>query len=289
MIKIYTDSAADFSRRQAQELDINIIQLKINFKDHTYYQEDDEEDFRYFYEMLKNSAVLPTTSQANPLEYMQACEEAKNTGNAAIIITISSKLSTSFLSALMAKEEVGYDQVYVVDSLAAIAAQRLLVEYAVKLRSHGFTATRIFEKLTDARSRVRLWGIVDTMEYLYKGGRMSRATAFIGSVLNIKPIIEFNDGALVLVDKARSTKSAIRTVFDFMEADGPLDNEAPVYFIYTGESSNRETCQKFRDASLERLNIGGDIYAVGGVVGTHTGPGCLAVTYLKKEPIIRNK
>jgi len=281
MIRIYTDSAADFSRQQADELNIHIIPIGINFREETFYQEND--DFERFYEKLKSVDYLPTTSQANPMDYLKACEEAKMAGDEVIFITLSGKLSTSCQTAQMIKGEVGYDKVYIVDSIAAVGAQRLQVEYAVKLRSQGFDATQIVEKVLSIQPRVRTFGIVDTMEYLYRGGRMSRATAFIGSVLSIKPIIELKQGSLELVDKQRSTKSAIKAVYNMMEKDGQPDDEFPVYFLYSGGPTDREACQRFRQIAIENLNVNGSIYPVGGVVGTHLGPGCLGVTYLRAD------
>ena len=280
MIKIYTDSAADITSEQAVKMDVGLISLKINFEGKTYYQEDDE-GFTGFYKLLKDSKRLPTTSQASPAEYMQIFEDAKKSGDSVIVITISGKLSGTVLAAHVAKENCTYANIFIIDSLGAVTSQRILVEYAVTLRNLGLSASEIYDKVVEARSRVRLWGFVDTLEYLQKGGRLSKGAALVGGVLNIKPIVNFKDGSLVMVGKARGVKSAFHTIMDRVEEDGEYDAEAPVYFAYSGHDLSR--CEDFREMAKSRFGYYGQMYPVGGVVGTHVGPGAVAITYLQKK------
>jgi len=259
---------------------IGLIPLKISFQGTTYYQEDDE-GFVGFHELLKDSRHLPTTSQASPAEYMQVFEEAKKSGDSVIVITISSKLSGTVLAAHVAKENCGYANIFIIDSLGAVTSQRILVEYAVTLRDKGLNAAEIYDKIIEARSRVRLWAFVDTLEYLHKGGRLSKSAAFVGGVLNIKPIISFNDGALAMVEKARGVKSALRIIMDHVEEDGKRDEEVPVYFAYSG--ANTLICESFREMVKEKFNYDGQMYPIGGVVGTHIGPDAMAIVYLQKK------
>jgi len=280
MIKIYTDSAADITREQAIEMNIGLVPLKINFKGKTYYQEDDE-GFVGFYELLKDSKHLPTTSQASPAEFMQIFEDAKKNGDSVVVITISSKLSGTVLAAHVAKENCAYADIFIIDSLGAVISQRILVEYAVALRDQGLSASEIYDKVMEARSRVRLWAFVDTLEYLQKGGRLSKGVAFVGGVLNIKPIIHFSDGALVMVEKARGVKGAFRILMERVQEDGERDEEVPVYFAYSGRELSG--CEDFREMVKERFNYYGKIYPIGGVVGIHIGPGAMAIVYLQKK------
>ncbi|MCL2474717.1 MAG: DegV family protein [Chloroflexi bacterium] len=280
MIKIYTDSAADITRKQAAEMSVGLIPLKISFQGTTYYQEDDE-GFIGFYELLKDSKYLPTTSQASPAEYMQIFEDAKKNGDSVIIITISSKLSGTVLAAHVAKENCGYADIFIIDSLGAVISQRILVEYAVTLRDRGLSASEIYDKVMEARLRVRLWAFVDTLEYLHKGGRLSKSAAFVGGVLNIKPIIHFSDGALAMTEKARGVKSALRIIMEHIEEDGERDEEVPVYFAYSGADTS--VCENFRKMVKEKFNCYGQMYPIGGVVGIHVGPNAMAIVYLQKK------
>ncbi len=280
MIQIITDSAADFTPAEAKEKGIEIIPLKIIFGEQVFYQEQDE-GFHQFYSLLASAKQLPSTSQATPHEYEALFEQARDAGGGAVVITLSGKLSGTVQSAHMAKKICGYHNIHIVDSKQAVIGQRLLVEYAVRLREQGKSADDIAAAVEDAAGRVRLWGMVDTLDYLLKGGRLSRGAAMVGSMLNIKPIIEIRDGGLVMADKARGFQGSAQSIFRMMGDVPAVDPAAPVYFGY---SHVQDSCLKFRELAMARYHFSDcPIYPVGGIVGTHIGPGAMIIAYLQQK------
>ena len=280
MIKIVTDSAADITPAQAKSLGITVLPLRIHFGDTVYYQEEDE-TFVHFYELLEASQELPHTSQASPTDYLALFEQAKQDGDSIVLLTLSSGLSGTIQSAGIAKEMVDYDEIYIVDSRQAVVGQRLLTEYAVKLRDEGKSAKEIAAMVEEARGRVVLAGAVDTLKYLHKGGRVSKSVELVGSVLGVKPIIFIDEaGALKMVDKARGFMGCANALFKIVEKYGAPDPYMPVYF---GHTNCPESCERFRKAAVDKYGFADTVMSpVGGIVGTHLGPGTFIIAYLKK-------
>lgn len=282
MIQIITDSAADITLQQAKEMDIHIVPININFADGPCPQEKDE-DFSVFYQRLSNAEDLPTTSQPAPEEYLRCFEKAKAAGDDALVLTLSSGLSGTLNAANMAKELYGYDKVHIVDTGLAIAAQRILVEYAVQLRNGGAEVGEIVKRLEDMKQRITVYGVLDDLDNLRKGGRIPGSLAVLGNTLKIKPVIMLEDKVLKTIGKSMGRNAGKKMVYKHLEEHSP-DPAFPVYFIYT---SDRELGEKFMEETVEKYGLDGydtQLVPIGGVIGTHIGRNCMGISYVMSSP-----
>lgn len=278
-IKIITDSTSDISKEEAIELDINVVPLKV-FIDNEEYLDGETITHDEFYTKLKEAKEFPTTSQPNPEQFLKYFEMAKNENDTVIAILISSKLSGTTQSAKIAKELSGYDDIYIIDSLNTITGLRLLVEYAVKLRDEGKSPSDIVNTIEQAKNRIVLTAFVDTLDYLHKGGRLSKTSAIIGTILNIKPLIYLKDGELGVFGKARGINGAINQVVDSIKERDEIDDTMPVYFGYT---HIKDACLEFKKLAEDKYGLKDTrIHSIGAIVGAHVGEGAAAVVYLHK-------
>lgn len=280
MIRIITDSAADFEPAELERLNVACIGLRVRFGEEEYTDGTELSKAR-FYELLLGSEELPKTSQASPQVLMDLFEQAKEAGDEAIYITLASALSGTYQTALMTKEMVDCENCYVLDGRSATGGQRLLVEYAVRLRGEGCTAAEIMEKVAELRDRVVLYACIDTLEYLYKGGRISHATYTLGSLAQIKPLIRVgNDGAISVPAKAMGMRKGMDLLSKRLQAQLP-DPDHPLYVMYTNNRSVAETlAAKLRQQGYE---IPDDrIIGVGAAIGAHIGPDACGIVYAEK-------
>lgn len=278
-IRIITDSTSDINKEEAKELGLTIVPLKVIFGDKEY-RDGVEITIGEFYEKLVSSEVLPTTSQPSPDDFLGYFNEAKDAGDSVIAILISGKLSGTVQSALIAKEMSKYSDIHVIDSLNTITGLRILVEYAVKLQREGKKAEDIVAEIEQTKNKIVLLGMVDTLEYLHKGGRLSKSSAVLGSLLNFKPIIKLDEGAMGLVGKERGVNKGIAKILETVDDYGAINKDFPVKFGYTAEDSK---CKLLKEKTVEKYNIDNSyVHPVGCVVGTHVGPGACIITYVKK-------
>ena len=281
MIRIITDSTSDIGLDYAKELNIEIVPLKVIFNTAEYKDRIDLQPEK-FYELLENCDALPTTSQPAPQDFMDFFEDAKQKKDSVILITLSSGLSGTYQNACMAKDLVEYEDIHIIDSLSATQALRLIVEKAVSLRDKGFSAEEIVKEIENYKTRVKIYGIVDTLEFLFKGGRLSRTSATVGSVLKLKPIIGFKEkGKLDVFGKARGTQKATDKLIDFIKQGNEIDLDEPVCIAYTGNNTSIEKFENKLKDELEIKNVKHGV--VGPVIGTHAGPGACLITYVTKK------
>ena len=277
-VKIIIDSTADTTAAARQRF--GIVPLTIRFG---------SEDFidgvtishHEFYEKLVKSEVLPTTSQPTPAAFAEAFEAEVSQGNEVVVITISSKLSGTYQSACIAAMDYP-GHVYVVDSNSAALGSGILAERALQLADSGMSAAEIAEQLTQDREKIVLLAVIDTLEYLKKGGRVSKTVAFAGELLSIKPIISVPEGEISVIGKARGAKQGNAMMIKRIENDG-ADLDMPYLLAYAGVSE--EPLNKFIAESGHIWNRpAGELPTsiVGSVIGTHVGPGAVAVAYFKK-------
>lgn len=280
MIKIITDSTSDIDLKYAQELNVEVVPLKVIIDEKEYKDRIDLQP-EEFYDLLVNSQTLPSTSQPSPQDFVDLYETAKNNNDSVIVITLSSVISGTYQSANLAKDLVDYDDIYVIDSLGTTQMQRLLVLKAVALRNEGMNAQDLYTFLEAYKHRIRLFAFVDTLEYLYKGGRLSRTAATAGTLLKFKPIIGFDEGKLDVFAKARGTQKATAKIIDLIQQDGEMDLDEPICIGYTGSSDGLD---KFENTLRETLHFGETLHGiVGPVIGTHAGPGARLIAYVKKQ------
>lgn len=277
MIRLLCDSSADIMPDEASEMGVEIISLRIQFEDRVYIQEQDT-NFAEFYALQAAAKNLPKTSQATPEDFVQAFRRLGEGGHSVIAVTLSSGLSGTYQSALIAKDMVPEIDVHVVDSLSGIAGIRILLEKAVAMRDAGHTPQEIVDALLEVRPRIQIWAMVDTLTYLAKGGRLPKSVAFAGNLLGVKPIVTvMADGKLNMVSKARGYQ-AIMTKF----AEGPEHD--PAYPVYFGYTAKEEAGKRLMDAMCERFTLEKTgMYPIGPLIGTHLGPGCVSITYVLRD------
>lgn len=280
MLQIITDTASDITLEQAKEMGIHIVSLNIQFPDGPCPQET-EADFQLFYEKLVLSDSFPTTSQATPDQYLKYFQSAKDSGDEVLVLTLSSGLSGTINAANTAKALCEYDAVYIVDSRQAIAAQRILVEYAVALRKEGLPTHEIIQRLENLRDRITVSGMIDTLTYLKKGGRIPASLALIGNALKIKPVIALEDKVLKAVGKALGRKAGKQMLYLRFEKNPP-DPKYPIYFVY---SSDKTLGVQFQREMIEKYNLSQyqtELYPVSGIIGSHVGTNGFGFAYVMK-------
>lgn len=280
MVKIIVDSTADMTAEVASR--VGIVPLTVHFGEKEYISGVDM-DARKFYEMLVESDELPTTSQATPFAFGNAFEEALREDCEVVCLTCASKLSGTHQSAVIAAEDFD-GKVHVVDSGTIAIGLGILVEYALELVKQGLNAEQIVAKLEKKRSDIRLLAMVDTLEYLKKGGRISAAAAVAGGLLNIKPVLTIDGGEIRVLGKARGSRQGNNLLVQEIGKAGGVDFGKPLMLGYTGLSD--ALLQKYisDSASLWRGNREVlPVSVVGSVVGTHVGPGAVAVAFFAAE------
>lgn len=282
MIKILVDSACDLEQSDAQALGVSLLPLQIRFG---------EEEFldgvtlshRAFFEKLVETNTLPQTSQINEYRFEEAFSELTEDGSEVVAITLSSKLSGTHASAVKAAKKFG-GKVHVVDSLNACIGERILLEYAVRLVKGGrLGAAEIAAELDEKKGKIQLLAVLDTLQYLRKGGRISSVTAIAGEMLSIKPVISVVRGEVKLVGKAMGSKKGNNLLTQLVRDCGGIDFTMPYVLGYSGLSD--AFLQKYiRDSELLWKGYTDHVpyHMIGSTIGTHVGPGAIAVAFFAK-------
>lgn len=279
VVRIITDSAADFEPQEIEKFGIDCIPLKVIFGNEEF-RENVDLTKNQFYSLLEKYG-FPRTSQPSPYDFQAALGKAKEAGEESVVITLSSALSGTYQGALLAKEMGGYRECYVIDSLNAAGGQRILVERAVKLRDEGKSAAEISEELNALRRRIRLYACMDTLEYLYMGGRISHAVYTIGSLVNIKPILTVSEeGRAVISARALSVSGGIKCICEKISKDTP-DTNYPINVMFTKNPANGERLAERIERCGYKINNDRIINA-GAVIGTHIGPHAFGAAYVVK-------
>ena len=277
--RIIVDSTADLVPEIEKR--VHIVPLTVRFGEEEYL-DGVTIDHKTFYEKLIESDVLPTTSQATPDAFANEFEKAKECGEAALVITLASQFSGTYQSATIAAEE--YENVYVVDSTSAAMGSGILVELAFRLLDEGKSAKEIAQILEEEKKKIVIVALVDTLEYLKKGGRISKTVAFAGTVLNIKPVLSVTEGQIHMLGKARGSKQGNNLLVQEIDKAGGIDFTKPVLMGYTGLSDALlvkyiEDSKHLWENGLEEVRY----TSLGSVIGTHAGPGAVAVAFFKNN------
>ena len=277
-VKIIVDSTADLAPQVKAQMHA-VVPLSVFFGEEEY-KDGVTITPEMFYEMLASNKNLPTSSQPTPAAFEEAYEEATADGSEVVVITISSRLSGTYQSATIAAED--FSGVYVVDSRTAALGTGVLAEYALSLAKEGMTGEQILNTLMEKRKQVHLYAIVDTLEYLKKGGRVSAATAVVGGMLNVKPLIGADeDGKIATVGSARGMKKAFATLNENCAKNGGIDHTMPTLVAYTGLSD--ENMRKYLEENADLWPQDTNTTIVGATVGVHAGPGAVAVGFFSVE------
>ena len=275
--RIIVDSTADLVPEIKER--VHIVPLTVHFGEEEYI-DGVTIDHKTFYEKLMASDVLPTTSQGTPDAFMQAFEKAKAAGEAAVVITLASKLSGTYQSAAIAAME--YENIYVIDSGSVAMGSGILVEMAFRLLDEGKHAKEIAALLEEEKKKIVVVALVDTLEYLKKGGRISKTAAFAGGVLNVKPVLSVADGEIHILGKARGSKMGNNLLVQEIDKAGGINFSKPVLLGYSGISDALlqtyiQDSRHIWEGNLREIRY----TTLGSVIGTHAGPGAVAVAFFK--------
>lgn len=279
-VRIITDSASDMS--PAEHPALRVLPLSVTFGTDVYMDGVDI-DHQRFYEMLVERDELPKTGQVNPYAFSQAIAEAREAGDEAVIITVGAKLSGTNQSARTALAEAPGGDMFVVDSNNVTLGERVLVEYALRLVDEGQGAAQIAAAVEAVRDRVVVIGLLETLEYLVRGGRLSAAAGAVGTLLNVKPVVAAEDGLIVQLGKARGSKNGRNLLNQKVEKAGGIDFSMPLALGYTGLSD--AVLKKYIEdsAALWAGHAESElpIHTIGATIGTHVGPGAVAVAFFR--------
>lgn len=276
--RIIVDSTADLVPEYRSR--VHVVPLTVHFGQEEYI-DGVTIDHKTFYEKLIECDTLPTTSQATPDAFMREFEKAKAAGESAVVITLSSQFSGTYQSAMIAAAE--YDNIYVVDSATAAMGSGILVELAFRLLDEGKDALQIAKILEEEKKKIVIVALVDTLEYLKRGGRVSKTVALAGTMLNIKPVLSVVDGQIQMLGKARGSKMGNNLLVQQIDKAGGIDFTKPVLLGYSGISDTlllkyMEDSRHIWEGNLDEVRY----TTLGSVIGTHAGPGAIAVAFFKK-------
>lgn len=275
--RIIVDSTSDLMPEIREQ--VHVVPLTLRFGEEEFI-DGVTIDHKTFYEKLVETDVFPSTSQAVPSAFEVEYDKARKAGESAVVITLASKLSGTYQSAVLAAED--YENIYVVDSTSVAIGGGILVELALRYLAEGMSAKEIAERLDEKKKKIVVVALVDTLEYLKKGGRISKTVAFAGSVLNIKPVISLTDGVINILGKARGSKMGNNLLMQEIEKAGGVDFDKPVLLGYTGLSD--ALLQKYitdSKAIWEKGLAKVRYTTIGSTIGTHVGPGAVAVAFFK--------
>ena len=279
-LKIVLDSTSDLVPELLGKFEI--VPLTVNFG---------EEEFidgvtitrEEFYAKLIESDVIPTTSQASPEAFERVFKKLVENGDEVLCITVASNLSGTYQSARIAAEEFP-GKVRVIDSKSVAIGSAILAEFALSLLEKGVSAEEIEKELIKKREDIIIVALIDTLEYLKKGGRLSKTAAFAGSLLNIKPVVSVEDGEINVLGKARGSKQGSNFLIKEIEKAGGVDFSMPLLLGYTGHDpymleKYKEDSRFIWEGKVENLRE----TCIGSVIGTHVGPGAIAVAFFRKS------
>lgn len=278
-VKIVLDSTTDLTPELAEKF--TVVPLTVNFGDEEFI-DGVTIDRKTFYEKLIESDVMPTTSQATPEAFENVFREITENGDEVLAITLASTFSGTYQSACIAADEFP-GKVTVLDGMSVAIGTTILAKEALALAEKGFSAKEIAEKLEAEKEDIIIVALIDTLEYLKRGGRLSKTAAFAGSLLNIKPVVSVEEGKINILGKARGSKQGNNLLVREIEKVGGVDFEKPVFLGYTGHDDYLlrkyvEDSRYIWEGNVDTLPE----TCIGSVIGTHVGPGAVAVAFFKK-------
>lgn len=278
MVRIITDTLCDLTMAHAKELNIDILPLLVRFGEEEYkcgIELSNEE----FYEKLETSSSAPSSAAVNPYEFEEVFQKYVDAGDDVVAILFSRLMSATYQSAVIASENIDSDKIHLIDCENGAMGQALLIETAVAMRDQGMSAEEIVEKITALLPRTLTYIVIDTMEYLKRGGRISKSTAFIGGLMRVHPVVQVIADGAKPVDKVKGKKSCNAWLIQKLKDVQP-DTD---YKLVIGHSNAPERAEHFKQQLIE-AGITNEIFitCIGPIVGTHIGPNCLGIGYIKK-------
>lgn len=280
MVKIVTDSAADFEPFELEKLNIKCLPMSVYFGEEHFLENISITKDRFF-EMLETNPNFPKTSQPSPALFEDLFSRAQEENDEIVYIPMSAALSGDYATAMGIRQNFDYEGIYILESRMCTGGQRILVQEAARLRDEGKSGKEIYDILEELKMHAVIYTAMDTLEYLHKNGRLSNAAYYIATLGRIKPIMHVSDdGKAEIVSKHMGLKKAIDYIVSRLDDEEP-DPRFPFYVMYTKEKDN---AYKLREKLIERgIDIPENhIIPVGAVVGAHIGPYACAVAYMKK-------
>lgn len=280
-VKLMVDSACDITKKEAEELGILFVPIEVRFNGEEFLDGENLSS-EEFYTKLEKSEELPKTSLINSYRWEDEFKKATEDGSSVVVITLSSKLSGTYRAAAEAAEKFD-GKVFVVDSMNACIGERLLLLYGLSLKNKGLSAKEIANILDNVKTKINVVAMVGTLKYLKMGGRISAATAFVGEMLSIKPLIAIVDGEVKQVGKAMGVKKAFAMINSIVASKGGIDFEKPYGLVYSGleqEILNKYLVDgaKLWDSNNKEISK----YIIGSTIGTHVGPGAVGIAFFEK-------
>lgn len=279
-IKIITDSLADIPKGLAEKLNITVLPLTVRFGS-TEYKDGIDLTPQEFYDKLKEAEEIPTTSQVPPSAFKEAITNSLEEGyEYVIIINGSGGVSGTHQSAVIAKEDLGYDNVFVIDSRSLSYGCGMIVVEAAKMALDDKPLEDILEHVNQMIKGAQQIFSVDTLKYLHKNGRLSAAKMALGTLLNVKPILGIVDGKVEPLDKVRGNKKLIKRIIEICKEKGIKEGAS----IGLGHASNIKGLNVLKDEIIKELSPSEIVIAeVGCTIGSHAGPGTLAVFFIGEK------
>ena len=279
-IRIITDSASDFNPAPRQN--VTVIPMTVSFGDEQFLDGVDLHPHE-FYARLIESDVIPTTSQLTPHNFAELFREVAEADDTAVVITLAANLSGTYENACVAAEAYP-GRIFVVDSETVAIGEAILIERALELIAEGRSAAEVARQLEQEKKDVHLVALLETLEYLRRGGRLSSQAAFVGGLLSIKPVVAVEDGEVTILGKARGSKNGGNLLIREIQKTSGIDFSRPVKLGYTG--TNDDLLRKYMEdnrALWEGKTDSLPYACVGATIGTHAGPGVIAVAFFEKR------
>ena len=273
---IITDSSCDIPAEMINKFPIKVLPMAVSLKD------DPEKDIsnlgiEEFYDLMRQGKIMPTTSQVVAPVYMQCFKECLDHNQVPIVLGLSSRLTSSYESALLAKENLKAEEVVVIDTKCASFGLGLVVLKAAQMAKEGKTPEEITKKIEHYALHMEHIFTVDSLEHLKRGGRISATQAFVGGLLNIKPVLHFDDGAIHPLEKVRGRRNVVKRMVEIM-ADRVKNPENQIIGISHG--NNEKLAMELAEAVKKEFGVKDIMMSwIGPVIGSHSGPGTVALFF----------
>lgn len=279
MIRILLDGASDYPLEELQNHGLELVNMTVTMNGKDYIEGENLKKDE-FYEILETTTLFPKTSQPSPQAFLNIFEDVKKKKDEMICILLSSKLSGTYQSARLAKDMVEYDGIYLIDSLLASCTIKILADEACRLVKDGQNISEIVGAIEALKKRVKVIAALDTLEYLYRGGRLTKTAATIGEIAKIKPVITLSeDGQIEILSKCFGKNKAMNYMMKHLERL-ELDSNFPLYSIYT---YGIENCEKWEEKLKAKFKEPNQRIQIGATIGTHVGPNAFGLVYVKGD------
>lgn len=279
MIRILLDGASDYPLEELQNHGLELVNMTVTMNGKDYIEGENLKKDE-FYEILETTTLFPKTSQPSPQAFLNIFEDVKKKKDEMICILLSSKLSGTYQSARLAKDMVEYDGIYLIDSLLASCTIKILADEACRLVKDGQNISVIVGAIEALKKRVKVIAALDTLEYLYRGGRLTKTAATIGEIAKIKPVITLSeDGQIEILSKCFGKNKAMNYMMKHLERL-ELDSNFPLYSIYT---YGIENCEKWEEKLKAKFKEPNQRIQIGATIGTHVGPNAFGLVYVKGD------